>query len=300
MRKVDLEPCVAPRWAAEGHSQTIIGYLMPSVKIKEEKSIWQIPLGDGDLLMAEYYQGCTDHIVLLFHGLSGSVESDYMQRMARIYLDCGHSVVLVNHRGCGAGKGLAKHPYHSGSADDIAKVIEYSKNRFPDLHHIAIGFSLSGNALLLLLTEPDKIKPDLAISVNPPVDLSRVSQSLNKGRNKIYDLQFVLKSCADVNYKKRLGLLTKPYPVSYFKSLRDFDSDYTAPAGGFASREDYYKKCSTCDKLDKIKTPTYILAAKDDPFIPWDSYLVANFSTNVSFHLETVGGHMGYLTAKQW
>jgi predicted alpha/beta-fold hydrolase len=272
---------------------------MSSPKITEEKAIWKIPLDDGDILMAEYYKGYSDYMILLFHGLSGSTESDYIQRMGRIYLDRGHSVLLVNHRGCGIGKGYAKHPYHSGSAGDIAKAIEFSKTKFPDLQHIAIGFSLSGNALLLLLTDESKTQPDFAISVNPPVDLSRVSHSLGQGMNKIYDLQFVLKGCADVNYKKKAGLIAEPYKVSYFRSLRDFDSDYTAPAGGFLNREDYYNKCSTYDKLDKIKTPTYILAAKDDPFIPWDSYLVSNFSSSVKLHLEKIGGHMGYLTSKE-
>jgi hypothetical protein len=299
MKSVSLEPCVPPRWANEGHSQTIIGYLLPSLKISEAKVIWKIPLGDGDTLLAEFIKGTSDHIILLFHGLSGSTESDYIQRMGRLYIDRGHSVVMVNHRGCGIGKGLAKHPYHSGSSGDISKVIEFSKNKFPNLVHIAIGFSLSGNALLLLLSDDSKIKPDFAISVNPPVDLSRTSQVLNQGLNKIYDLQFVLKNCYDVNYRKKAGLLDRSYPVSYFKPLREFDSAYTAPAGGFLNREDYYKKSSTFNKLHRIKTPTYILAAKDDPFIPWDSYLTSNFSKNIKFHLEKVGGHMGYLTSKK-
>ncbi len=292
INSVQLEPCTPPLWASEGHSQTLFGYFLPSPKIQKEKEIWQIPLDDGDQLIAEFYQGTSDIIFLLFHGLNGSSQADYMQRVGQLFINQGHSVLLVNHRGCGIGKGFAKGLYHSGSANDLARVIEFSKSKFPNSNHTAIGFSLGANALLLLLSDETKTQPHHAIAVNAPVDLERTSVALTQGFNKLYDKHFVLLSTLELRQKLNLSF-TIP------RSLREFDAKFTAQVSGFESREDYYQKCSTADKLQKIKTPTVILTAKDDPIIPWQSYRVADFSPSTHFHLENHGGHLGYLSSKK-
>src|SRR5690606_22088653 len=99
---------------------------------------------------------------------------------------------LTNHRGCGEGAGLATGPYHSGRAEDISSVIAYGRELFPDAKHIAIGVSLSANALLLLAAgQRASIKPDLAIAINAPIDLEKSAINLKSGLNRIYDLHFL-------------------------------------------------------------------------------------------------------------
>jgi predicted alpha/beta-fold hydrolase len=66
--------------------------------------------------------------------------------------------------------------------------------------------------------------------------------------------------------------------------------------GGFLSRDDYYQRCSAKDHLGKIKIPTVILTAQDDPFVDFVDYQSASFSDQVLLHSEKVGGHMGYLS----
>jgi predicted alpha/beta-fold hydrolase len=201
-------------------------------------------LADGDRLVGFIQPGESDTVIYLFHGLGGSIDSGYMHRTARLALKRGHGVMLFNHRGCGEGQGLSKYPYHSGRAEDLSAVIEYGKKLFPFKRHIAVGFSLSGNALLLLMTgRRGSTQPDAALSVNAPIHLQRTAQSLGEGFNRVYDAKFylqcredVLKSQADRKFKKSLPPLT---------TLREFDNLYTAPAGGFADREDYYSSCST-------------------------------------------------------
>jgi len=81
--------------------------------------------------------------------------------------------------------------------------------------------------------------------------------------------------------------------------LHDFDNLYTAPTGGFVNREDYYTSCSTYDRLKDIQSPTVILTAKDDPFVPFESYANAELSKHILFHAEEIGGHMGYLSKEK-
>ena len=76
-----------------------------------------------------------------------------MRRAAQVLAARGHAVWSANHRGCGPGRGLAARPYHSGSSADLAAVLVASHVEAPGLVHLAIGFSLSGNALLLMAAE---------------------------------------------------------------------------------------------------------------------------------------------------
>ncbi len=293
-----LPDCDPPAWAQGGHPQTILGHLLPSPALSDAFQDELIPLADGDKLAVRVHERAhAKATVYLFHGLAGDAEADYMQRAARVCLDLGHAVVRVNHRGCGHGAGLARGIYHSGRSDDVSSVVGWGKQRNPDRRHLALGFSLSGNALLRLLSGgPGEILPDAAIAVNAPIDLASCSVLLQRGLNRIYDARFVLKLRADLARRRSANLLSADYRVPVHATLRDFDAIYTGPASGFGTRENYYAECSTWDRLDRIQVPTVILAAKDDPFVGYEAYARAKFSPSVTFHSQEHGGHMGYLT----
>src|SRR5262249_3300966 len=144
-----------------------------------------IPLPDGDVIAAHLLRGSSETVVYLFHGLGGSICSGYMIRTATLCHDLGHTVFRVNHRGGGRGRELThKFPYHPGRGEDLAEAIAYGRKMFPNKRHVAIGFSLSGNALLLLASgERGATPPDAAIAVNAPIQLSAASQKLGQGLN---------------------------------------------------------------------------------------------------------------------
>ena len=292
-----LPACQPPLWARGGHAQTILGELLPSPLLKESGQRIEIPLGDGDLLVAQYFEGPSRTLVYLFHGLVGDISSTYMRRTALVAQQLGHSVLMVNHRGCGDGRGLAAGPYHSGSAADLSSAIALGRKMHPEKKHLAIGFSLSANALLLLVGGRHELaQPDLAITVNAPINLARAARMLQQGLNRIYDLHFLGRLREDIHFRKNKGLIKRDYVIPFFSSVRDFDEIYTAPAAGFENREEYYRLCSTKDFLANIRIPTVVMSAKDDPFIPYQDYVEARLSANVHLHLEEFGGHLGYLS----
>ncbi len=296
-RLFDLKPCQAPSWARGGHGQTLWNFCLPNlnVEIQHEKILLSLP--DKDQLALLYTEGCSDIVVYLFHGLSGGATSDYMMRMAQIAIARGHSVYRVNHRGCGDGVGLARLPYHSGRGDDISEVLAYGRLKHPKKQHIAIGFSLSGNALLTLLTGlKGSVLPDAAISVNAPIDLAAASDKLKLGLNRLYDWYFVGRLRRAIAAQYQHGHLVDKVIVPRLSTLRQLDSLYTAPQCGFESAEDYYQQCSTHPYLSQITIPTILLTAHDDPFIPVESYLSAQLSATTQLHIEPSGGHLGYLS----
>ncbi len=296
MMKIEVEPCVPPIWATTAHTQTIFAHLLPSPQIHSAGERLEISLDDGDVLVASVYPGTSPFVVMLFHGLGGSFDSGYIRRSILVAQKLGHTVVAVNHRGCGPGRGLARFPHHSGRGEDLSKVIELLRARFSTKKLIAIGFSLGANALLTLVTNlRGTHKPDFAIAVNGPSDLAAASKKLKEGFNRIYDINFVQMCRKEIYFLRDKKLIDFEKRISRLAYLYDIDNLFTAPFGGFKSAEDYYAQCSTFDHLPKITTPTVILMSKDDPFIPWEPYLSALVNPYVDLHLQDFGGHMGYL-----
>ena len=293
-----LEPCIPPSWARGGHAQTILGHILASPKLSHKGRRVEIPVEDGDKLIGFVQEGNTTSVVYIFHGLSGSTDSTYIHRTAIMAQNLGHTVFLLNHRGCGEGAGLARGPYHSGRAEDLSAAISVGRKMFPRHRHIAIGFSMSGNALLLLQSgRRGEEKPDLGIAVNAPIHLEKCAHLLKSGMNRVYDIRFYLQCKRDALIAQHEILKTTKIPL--LMTLHDFDNLYTAPTGGFVNREDYYASCSTYDRLKDIQSPTVILTAKDDPFVPFESYANAELSKHILFHAEEIGGHMGYLSKEK-
>jgi len=284
-------PFAPPVWARWPHVQTILAHLIPS---PTPERAWQgetLALPDGDRLALRIWEGRVPTALFLFHGLAGSADADYMRRTVALGLARGWTVVSVNHRGSGEGKGLAQRTYHSGATEDLAAVLAWGRERWPGHRHLALGFSISANMLLLLVgRDQHLVQPDLAIAVNPPGNLEVASQRLRHGFNRIYDLRFVRRLRRQV--EEREGRSLPPTAT-----LWDFDEVYTARASGFRDREDYYTRCSCGPHLAAIRTPTILLTSEDDPFAPASD--LGPISSAVRMRVQRYGGHMGYWAARR-
>ena len=291
-------PMRPPIWARGGHAQTLLGHFLPSRGPASEGEPVAIDLDHGDKLIAHYYPPRdSSALVYLFHGLGGSTRSDYMARMTRLAVDHGYGVLAVNHRGCGTGRWLAAKPYHSGRAEDLAAAIGFGRRLHPECLHLAVGFSLSGNAMLLLAAGVrGDVLPDLAISVNAPIQLGKSVLDIKRGISRLYDLRFLQKCRRAVRDRVNKGLIPDHFRIPPWCTLHDFDNIYTAPEGGFRDREDYYETCSAQPYLSQIQVPTVAIICGDDPMIDLQAYLEVDRSDFVWLHQEKHGGHMGYLS----
>jgi predicted alpha/beta-fold hydrolase len=291
-------PCIAPFWARGRHLQTVAGFLMPS---RPKEPPWErlnLKLSDGDVLRIRLVRGHSGVVVHLFHGLGGSADSDYVRRTASRLWAQGHTVLAINHRGSGEGRGLAARPYHMGCTADLAALLQVGRGFFPEHLQVAIGFSLSATTLLLLLGRDQNLGltlPDRAIAVNPCIDPERTSLRLAQGFNRIYDRRFVHLLRQWVKDLWEFGHLEAPVHIPSGATLRDFDELFTARAAGFRDRADYYAQCTTGPHLASIQVPTVLLTAADDPFAPGSDLVGVPLSSAIHLHLEPTGGHMGYL-----
>ncbi len=292
--------CQPPLWAKASHLHTIAAYLLasPLARAFDEKIL--VPVSGGDHLVSLYFKGKKNISIYLFHGLSGDSQSNYMQRTCVIAEALGAHVYITNHRGCGEGEGLAGEPYHSGRSDDMSHIISMGRERNPSHLHIAIGFSLSGNAVLLLAAKiRASAMPDAVISVNAPIQLEKAAKRLGKGLNLVYDQKFVVELKRAVQIREKNGPSRKTYKFPSLLSTYQFDAIYTGPASGFGTRENYYQTCSAAQYLADIQIPTLILTSEDDPFVDAEDFKSARISKSVQIQIQKFGGHLGYLNQKK-
>src|SRR5262249_45829990 len=85
--------------------------------------------------------------------------------------------------------------------------------------------------------------------------------------------------------------------LSRIWTVRRFDEIYTAPHHGFRDADDYYHRASAARVIDRIRVPTLILTAADDPFVPSSTFREPSVAHHP--HLMTVvtphGGHCAYV-----
>lgn len=240
----------------------------------------------------------TDLTVLLVHGLCGSHKSPNLIRMARRLEPMGIRSVRFNMRGCGSGRGLSRHIYHSGRSDDLFEAIKALKRDHPDSPIVLIGFSLGGNIVLKLAGELSSlIKPFLAkvIAVSPPVDLFSSIQMLGDPMNSIYEKYFYRLLRADVHYRHKKFKELPPIHLPRNLKLYEFDQIYTAPVCGFRDAHDYYNKCSAAPLVQDIQIPCKILLAQDDPIVSAYALDHYHLPKETTVFKTKKGGHMGYL-----
>ncbi len=228
-----------------------------------------------------------------------------MQATAEKGFRAGFNIVRVNFRNCGGTEHLTSTIYHGGLSADLGAVVKALIEDDGLSRLLLVGFSLGGNLVLKLAGEYGDQPPDevLAIcAVSPSVDLSTSADLILKRSNWIYHQDFVRR------LKKRIRTNHKLYPDVYdisglddVRTLKEFDDRFTARAHGFAGADDYYFRSSSLRVIDRIRVPTLIIHAEDDPFIPF-SPLNDPAVTNNPYILLIApkqGGHVAFLSAER-
>lgn len=239
-----------------------------------------------------------DPIAVIVHGLGGSHRSPTCVRITPRLLRHGVRVVRLDLRGAGEGVKLATKSYHAGLTQDIRAALADLHQREPQSPLWLVGISLGGNVVLKLAGEAafDPVpRLERVATVAPPVDLTRCCELIEQPKNRIYDRFFAglfMKQVArQRRYHPEIPRLRVPRPIS----LRGFDEAYTAPTWGFDGAYDYFRKAAAAPWLKHIQIPTFILVARDDPFICADSFGEYPRSQVIDLEIAEAGGHLGFL-----
>jgi predicted alpha/beta-fold hydrolase len=290
-----------------GHAQTLVAYAWPrrgrlrTLQTDEER-LFEVETGVRVLVHCRWHAERRAHpTLLLVHGLEGSSESIYMLSTALKAHRAGFNVLRLNIRTCGNTLHLTPTLYNSGMSQDLRAVINelIERDELPEI--FLGGFSLGGNMSLKLAGEygenfPRELKGVAVVS--PSVELAASANAIERRANWIYQRKFIR------SLKRRMRDAAHLYPERYdtsdlrsVRTLREFDERYTAPHGGFRDANDYYARSSSLPLISRIRAPTLIIHAKDDPFIPYDSLRHPSVGANPSIILLAPehGGHVGFV-----
>jgi predicted alpha/beta-fold hydrolase len=238
-----------------------------------------IEVEPGNQVLVVLHQGAgakAGSLILLLHGLESSAEAHYVKGVCEKAIHEGFSVARMNMRNCGGTSHLSTTLYNAGMSKDVLSAAAHLTERFGFKRVFLCGFSLGGNVVLKAAGEHDQLSnvPLAGVcSICPPIDLEGCVRQMEKGVNRIYEKNFVL------SLKLRVYEKARHFPGRYdllklrkVRTVRAFDGAFTAPDAGYSSAEEYYQGASSKHVLYKIDVPALIIAAQDDPLVPFSSF----------------------------
>ncbi len=245
-------------------------------------------------------------LVLVLHGLEGSTRSHYVTGLLRHVRAQRWRGVVLNFRSCSGDLNRLPRFYHSGDTGDLATVVSLLVERRPEARLGVVGVSIGGNVLLKWLGEcgadaPSQVAAAVAISV--PFDLTLCAEALDRGfRRVVYTENFMRSLRRKVRDKARQfpGFVDLD-AVRRARTFRAYDRAVTAPLHGFADERDYWRRASSGPYLGKIRRPTLLINALDDPFVPEVSLPDPRaLPSDVVAEFVPHGGHVGFVEGPPW
>ena len=261
-----------------------------------ESRFFETEPGVQVLIQTQRPQGTASAAIVIVHGLEGSGEAGYVRTMSYAALRAGFIVHRFHMRTCGGTERLCQTLYHAGLTSDLLAFL--TAQRQVTTPTFLIGFSLGGNVVLKLAGELGEEARSLisgVCSISTPIDLAACARRIGQLDNRLYERRFVKRMRQRVFATGRYTRRQLEAP-----SLYAFDDRITAPSFGFRGADHYYGSQSAIGFLDRIRVPALLIQAKDDTFIPFESYDHPSFQKNPFLQLIATehGGHLGFLSRK--
>ncbi len=289
------------------HVQSILASLKlrsPFVRLKARDMIKKsvphiIDCPNGSKLMGYFTDNKkgNNNLVIFIHGWEGSANSLYLLSAASFLFKHGFSVFRLNLRDHGDTHHLNKGLFHSCLIEEVVGAISRIEKKFYHNNLFLCGFSLGGNfSIRAALRAPlNGIKLKKVFAISPVLYPPGTMEALYNGFSLYHDY-FVKK------WKRSLVKKYKFYPdmldlrVLYSLETLKAMTEYFAPRHtGFPDADSYLKGYSIVgNTLKNLKVPCYILAAKDDPVIPYEDISRLYPSSYLKIELTESGGHCGF------
>jgi len=286
----------SPWWLPGGHLQTIYASLRPPPRVPLARSRWETP--DGDFIDVDFAgEAAATRRLVLFHGLEGCSDSHYARAIAAHAARRGWRVAIPHWRGCSGEPNLKPRAYHSGDSEEVDWLVKKIEPT------CAIGISLGGNALLKWLGESgDEAKRCVrrAAAVSAPIDLPAAGHALDRGLNRFLYTRHFLATLKPKSLAKleRFPGLYDAARVRAARGFRDFDDIVTAPLHGFRDVDHYWSEAASGPWLERIRVPTLLVNARNDPFLPEQALVAAarKAAPCVVLEFPRTGGHAGFVS----
>lgn len=299
-----------PAWWLPGpHLPTIWGKLTRRIAPVHDR-LERIATADGDhvtlVRMGTIARG-VPHLLIL-HGLEAKISAKYAHGLLEQARRIGWSGDMLMFRSCDGEVNTARRFYHSGETADFDLVVRRLLAEHPELHLVLCGVSLGGNVLLKWLGEqgagvPAQVRRAAAVSV--PYDLEAGARLMENGFARVYVRHFLATLVA--KSIRKLELYPDLCDVGKLRAARtffEFDDILTGPVHGFAGAHDYYHRSSSIHFIDRVRVPTLLMNAWNDPFLPRSVLetvrTIARGNPQLFVEFPETGGHVGWVSGQPW
>ena len=233
--------------------------------------------------------------MILVPGLTGCEASRHVLQAAAAWSARGAPVVRLNLRGSPPGRALARGHYHMDRAQDLADACVAVGGLDPAIRRagiVIVGFSLGGAIALRLAQSPALPSVVRAVvTVSAPLDLPATAERIARRRNRFYERWLLRRLKGETAPLWRDGPADVRAAVRRARHIRDFDDALTAKEAGFRDAAEYYASCSPMHGMERLRVPTLLIHADDDPWVPPPA--VAE-GPQLRVLVTRGGGHVGF------
>jgi predicted alpha/beta-fold hydrolase len=205
-----------------------------------------------------------EELVVLLHGLGGTIESHYMPRGALAAEAAGLSCLRLSFRGADSS---GEDFYHAGLTADVhAALASPELRRYRRIY--LLGYSLGGHVALRFATEPGDPRVVRVAALCSPLDLGRAQEAIDAPDRWLYR-RYLLSNLARL-YATVAARRPVPLPVAEvarLRTLRDYDERVVAPRHGFTGAADYYARASVAPRLSRLRLPALLVNSSGDPMV---------------------------------
>jgi predicted alpha/beta-fold hydrolase len=303
-----LKPFSPRRWLRNRHFQSIYPSLPLQKRLMRRRAAPMLdastPLlldcGDGVRLQAFHAAPAKPdgRLVVLLHGWEGSADAAYVVSMAQDLFADGAEVVRLNLRDHGDTLHLNRGLFHSCLLPEVAGAVAEVVRRYPGRHLWLVGFSLGGNFMLRVASQPAATQLGLegVIAVSPVLDPARTLDALER-ESAVYRRYFVWKWSRSLSRKQTLWPDDHDFTdLLRVADLRRMTAELVARNTEFRHIDDYLEGYAiTGRRLETLAAPAVILTAQDDPIIPAEDLQRLAHGPRLRVHVTHHGGHTGFL-----
>ena len=278
-----------------------------------------VELEDGDRISVVWppcsppFMPGEDTLVLILPGMNNSSETGFVRSLQQTLTlrlnDGNHSghvhVCILDYRLTGTSLHLetsaAPHPACADNWRDFSAVLNHINYHydFPPIH--LVGESLGGGMTLRYLGS-ENVVPNIvsATCVSPPVDYGSVARHLEDGLisrvcNFIMTVPCKITLLMNKTVRQAIPSLSK---AMLAMTVRQFEDAVLVPLLDYTSPQDYYDQNSPEPTLTKIRIPTMIVTATDDPIVPPPTLPPGHPA--LSMATVDFGGHLGFFGLSGW
>ncbi len=245
-------------------------------------------------------------ILILLHGWEGSIDSSYMVRTAKYFLEKKFSVYRLNLRDHGDTHHLNEGLFNGSLLQETYEGVQaLSKLNTKRLPIYLAGFSLGANFVLRIAKQCSNAKKSDQIahlkhcfSISPPLDPMAATKKMDS--HPILRDYFLKAWILSLRKKEKLFPHRFRFPdFKEYKTVMQLTETMILDYSEYNSVKDYFQTYTLPDTFfDSIKVPVLILTSEDDPVIPVSDFYKIKRRPYVEVVIESKGGHCGFIEDK--